>query len=127
MVPFLNKNLIKSLLEQEKLRLELIVNPLNHKLYADKVGAASYQLIIINEQLEVLENLNKTHLMETKLSRDGGQWLGETRSWIQQNCINGSDVCWDSSEFLKVKDLTVQDLQLFGSRIAAAAIKDVLK
>ena len=39
----------------------------------------------------------------SEFTKRGGAWLGAVRSWIQWNCINGSDVTWGSDEILRCR------------------------
>lgn len=60
----------------------------------------------------------------TLLRKTGGNWLGRAREWIQRKAFNGEHVTWGSSDVLKLKHLTVQDIELFAAEIAADAINE---
>lgn len=53
----------------------------------------------------------------------GGNWLGSIRSWIQFNAMNGSDVTWGSNEFVKLRHLTVFELECLAAQIALATLE----
>lgn len=57
------------------------------------------------------------------LQQMGGEWLGSIRNWIQWNASNGSDVTWGSHEYLKLKSLTVSDLEALAAQIALATLR----
>jgi hypothetical protein len=56
------------------------------------------------------------------LNTFGGNWLGRIRSWIQWNAYNGDDVNWGSDSYLRLKSLTVKDMETIASQIAADAL-----
>lgn len=66
----------------------------------------------------------KVHAQDL-LMKEGGDWLGVVRDWIQCRCVNGSDVTWGSDDTLRPNGgITVRDLEGLASRVAAAAINE---
>lgn len=54
-------------------------------------------------------------------SIEAGAHLRAVRSWIQWNCINGSQVTWGSNEPLRFsRELTVKDMEVLAQKIANA-------
>ena len=45
---------------------------------------------------KLVKDLRDGALTTVHMMGFGGGWLGAARSWIQWNCINGSDVTWVS-------------------------------
>lgn len=62
----------------------------------------------------------------TTLEKRGGNWLACARTWIQHKAINGDTVIWGSQDLLKLKPLFVWDIEDFATRIAQAAVKDLV-
>lgn len=54
----------------------------------------------------------------------GGEWLGSIRSWIQTRAFNGEQVTWGSEEFLRLKTLTVRDMEYCAASIASATLSE---
>jgi ABC-type phosphate/phosphonate transport system substrate-binding protein len=50
-------------------------------------------------------------------------WLSTTRSWIQRNKINGSDVTWGSDDVLN-PPMTVRELEEVTLKAVAAALNE---
>lgn len=71
-------------------------------------------------KLDLSTSVNFVQLLREK----GGDWLGRAREWIQCKAMNGEQVTWGSQDYLKLKPLTVQDIELLASEIAAAAINE---
>lgn len=73
----------------------------------------------LNEAMETITSLlegaklaHHTIITKEKFKSHGGKWLGSARSWIQWNCINGSEVIWGSDEVLRrSKQFTVKDIE----------------
>lgn len=61
----------------------------------------------------------------TKLLREGGTWLGAARSWIQRHALNGDSVVWGSDSFLKLRPITVSDVEMLAAEIAASTINEM--
>jgi hypothetical protein len=82
----------------------------------------------LNEAMEgitaLLEGAKLQHhtiLTKEEFKNHGGEWLGSARSWIQWNCINGSDVIWGSDDILRrSKQFTVKDLEEIAGNAAYA-------
>lgn len=53
-----------------------------------------------------------------------GRHLAVVRSWIQNNARNGDSVTWGSQEILKLRTISVREMELLAQRIADAAIED---
>jgi len=53
-----------------------------------------------------------------------GAHLGAIHSWIQREAWNGETVTWGSNEFLKLKDLTVADMEHLAQDIRDAVLKE---
>lgn len=70
--------------------------------------------------LEKLAVINSQDL----LMKGGGKWLGNVRNWMQRKAHNGENVTWGSNEYLKLKELTVSDMEQLATQIAASAIKE---
>lgn len=74
-------------------------------------GEAKEAIEVINAALEGNKIGKQNRMSMEQFAKHGGKWLGAVRSWIQWNCINGSDVIWGSLDELKksapfrVKDL----------------------
>ena len=67
----------------------------------------------------------KDNIHATALLRKGGKWLSATRSWIQNNCINGDRVTWGSNEILFPR-ITIRMLEEVASEAAAAAVNEYI-
>jgi hypothetical protein len=63
------------------------------------------------------------------LIKSGGEWLGKCRSWIQWNCINGSDVTWSSNDVLRTThgNITVKDIEHVSAEVAAHLVTEIEK
>lgn len=63
---------------------------------------------------------------ENEFKNAGGNWLARARSWMQTNCINGSDVTWGSDEALRTTHgpLTVKDVETIAKEVAWAAVEE---
>ena len=57
-------------------------------------------------------------------SRTKGTALAAARSWIQQHCLNGSEVIWGSAEILQ-PHITVEEVEEIALRVAEAVEKEV--
>lgn len=60
------------------------------------------------------------------LERQGGEYLGAARSWIQQNCIRGDTLTWGSNQEVFPR-MTVKMIEELAACVAAAVINDVVK
>lgn len=91
----------------------------------DTVGNLMWDIKRYTELKIYLENLSKS----TSLTfyRQGGSWLGTVREWIQRKAFNGETVNWESNDYLKLKPLTVSDLEMLACGIAAASISESTK
>ena len=59
------------------------------------------------------------------LLEHGGNWLGTARRWMQSRAFNGDSVHWASQDFLKLRELTVSDIELLAAEIAASTINEM--
>lgn len=75
----------------------------------------------------------REHLEQIRDRRDfknrGGDWLGAARSWMQSNCLNGSDVIWGSDTALRTTHgpLTAKDVESIAMVAAYAAVEEYKK
>ena len=76
------------------------------------------------EERKVLIDVNP---MMTLLREKGGEWLGSARTWMQRKAMNGDTVTWGSEDYLKLKPLTVVEIESFAATIAAAALREQAK
>ncbi len=63
--------------------------------------------------------------LEVHMNEKGGKHLSAARAWMQYNAVNGSDVTWASDEVLKLKSLTVKDIEELALTIANAVKKEI--
>lgn len=54
----------------------------------------------------------------------GGSHLGVVRNWIQWKAFNGSYVIWGSNEYLKLKDITVFEMESLARDIKTAVLAE---
>jgi hypothetical protein len=80
----------------------------------------------LNEAMEgvtaLLEGAKLQHhtiLTKDEFKKQGGEWLGKARSWMQWNCINGDSVIWGSEERLN-PPLSVKQLEEVAGEAAYA-------
>jgi hypothetical protein len=80
----------------------------------------------LNEAMEAMTSLlegiklqHHTILTKEEFKKQGGEWLGKARSWIQWNCIGGDGVVWGSQEVLRPA-LTVKQLEEVAGEAAYA-------
>ena len=78
------------------------------------------------EEIKEKTNFPNNQITSEQLKREGGEWLGATREWIQQNCRNGSNVTWDSNDILKMIP-TVEIIEDLAAHVAAAMFNDIVK
>jgi len=57
-----------------------------------------------------------------KFKKQGGEWLGAARSWLQWHCINGDRVTWGSNDVL-IPHFTVEKIEDLAGDVAHAAIE----
>lgn len=55
---------------------------------------------------------------------ESGSHLGVVRRWIQSNAINGETVTWGSQELLKLKPITVDEMEKLAQRIKDAVLME---
>jgi len=65
--------------------------------------------------------------MTLKLKKEGGQYLGAARSWIQTRFINGEHVTWGSRDILKGNPIVVADIEDVALISAACALTNNFK
>lgn len=53
-------------------------------------------------------------------TKNGGEWLGAARSWIQRKCHNGCNVSWGSGDVLE-PHLNVRQVEELAAEVADAA------
>lgn len=53
--------------------------------------------------------------------KDGGEWLGAARRWMQSNIPRGDTICWGSAELVQIP---FRELEGFALRVAAAAVAE---
>lgn len=78
----------------------------------------------MEELKNYLENLSKARHMD--FYRQGGSWLGTIRSWVQSRCFNGDSVSWSSQDFLKFRDITMEEVESLAQEIAAATAYEIM-
>jgi hypothetical protein len=59
----------------------------------------------------------------SELLRQGGEWLGAARSWMQRQARNGERVTWGSDDVLETS-LSVRDVEELAADVAAAAMRE---
>lgn len=91
----------------------------------DKIDNLKWDIKRYTELKIYLENLSKSTSLTFYCQ--GGSWLGEVRNWIQRKAFNGETVTWGSNDYLKLKPLTVSDLELLACNIASASITESTK
>lgn len=57
-----------------------------------------------------------------ELLRQGGEWLGAARKWLQWNTRNGDQVTWGSGDLIEPQ-LSVRQIEDLASEVAAAAMR----
>jgi hypothetical protein len=57
------------------------------------------------------------------LAREGGNWLGDARSWVQRKKHNGERVTWGSGDVLH-PPMTIREVEEVASEAAAGALRD---
>jgi hypothetical protein len=57
------------------------------------------------------------------LLKQGGEWLGAARRWLQWNTHNGDRVTWGSEEVLH-PPLTVRQVEELAAHVAAATLNE---
>lgn len=60
------------------------------------------------------------------LMKEGGEWLGVARNWIQRKFKNGERVMWGSTDRLDGVGLCVRDIEQLASYISESAINEFL-
>lgn len=100
-----------------KLLTDLLVK---HQQEIPSRAESTYQHGNIGKQIELLEKVPRSW----ELEKQGGAWLAEARTWIQEKALNGESVTWGSQDEVKLTRLTVSDLETLAARIAAAAIRE---
>lgn len=53
-----------------------------------------------------------------------GRHLGILREWVQRNASNGEHVIWGSEDIVKLKQLSIAELEELAQRIADAAVAE---
>lgn len=69
---------------------------------------------------EAQEGLERPTAAE--LLRQGGEWLGAARSWLQWHTRNGDQVTWGSGDLIEPQ-LSVRQIEDLASEVAAAAMR----
>jgi hypothetical protein len=97
------------------------------ELYSpESVGNCMLELKKYEDLKKYLEKLSKID-SQGLLMKGGGNWLGTVRNWIQRKAYNGETVTWGSHDYLKLKELTVSDLEQLAALIAANAIRESME
>jgi hypothetical protein len=61
---------------------------------------------------------------EIDLKKNGGDWIGAARSWIQSNVQNGSNLTWGSDDICP--HMTVRKIEDLATRVAEASIREFI-
>lgn len=77
----------------------------------------------IDEQIKLLQEPDASFKGDNGL---GGKHLAVVREFIKCKAINGDQVIWGSFDHLRLKPLTVYDLERLSTQIAKAVISDFL-
>ncbi len=56
--------------------------------------------------------------------RQGGEWLGSARSWMQSNIPRGDTICWSSGELVSIPFCKLEE---FAMAVAVAAVAEERK
>lgn len=64
----------------------------------------------------------RVRVNSSELKRQGGEWLGAARSWLQWHRRNGDSVAWGSTDVLE-PPFTVADVEDLASEVASAAMR----
>lgn len=79
---------------------------------------------LIDEELKRERNklsADRERVTAGELLRQGGEWLGAARNWIQWHRRNGSDVTWGSNDVLE-PPMTVANVEDLAAEVAAVAM-----